>query len=50
MEFLGYRRQDGTAGTRNLVGIIPTVGCACDTARQIAESVDGCALFTHFQG
>jgi altronate dehydratase large subunit len=49
-EFLGYPRQDGTAGTRNYVGIIPTVGCACDTARQIAQSVDGCALFTHFQG
>jgi len=50
MEFLGYPRGNGTAGTRNCVGVIPTVGCACDTARQIAASVDGCALFSHFQG
>jgi len=50
MEFQGYPRADGTAGTRNYVGIIPTVGCSCDTARQIAQSVEGTALFTHFQG
>jgi len=50
MEFLGYPRADGTAGTRNYVGVIPTVGCSCDTARQIAQSVQGTALFTHFQG
>jgi len=50
MEFLGYPRPDGTAGTRNYVGIIPTVGCSCDTARLIAQAVEGTALFTHFQG
>jgi altronate dehydratase large subunit len=50
MDFLGYPRSDGRAGTRNYVGIIPTVGCSCDTARQIADSVDGCMLFSHFQG
>ena len=50
MEFFGYPRTNGTAGTRNLVGIIPTVGCACDTARQIAQGVEGTALFSHFQG
>ena len=50
MQFQGYPRSDGAAGTRNYVGIIPTVGCACDTARQIAQSVPGTALFTHFQG
>ena len=50
MEFYGYPREDGRAGTRNYVGIIPTVGCSCDTARQIAHSVRGTALFTHFQG
>ena len=50
MQFQGYPRSDGTAATRNYVGIIPTVGCSCDTARQIAQSVKGTALFTHFQG
>ena len=50
MHFLGYPRSNGRAGTRNYVGIIPTVGCSCDTARQIADSVDGCVLFSHFQG
>ena len=50
MEFLGYPRANDAAGTRNYVGVIPTVGCACDTARQIAQSVEGCALFSHFQG
>jgi len=50
MEFFGYPRSNGTAGTRNMVGIIPTVGCSCDTARQIAQGVEGTALFSHFQG
>ena len=50
MTFLGYPRPDGPAGTRNYVGIIPTVGCSCDTARQIAQTVQGTTLFTHFQG
>jgi len=50
MEFFGYPRPNGTAGTRNMVGIIPTVGCSCDTARQIAQGVEGTALFSHFQG
>jgi len=50
MEFYGYPRTNGTAGTRNLVGIIPTVGCACDTARLISQGVEGTALFSHFQG
>ena len=50
MQFLGYPRTDGTTGTRNYVGVIPTVGCSCDTARQIAQSVQGAVLFSHFQG
>ncbi|MCD6303202.1 MAG: UxaA family hydrolase [Anaerolineae bacterium] len=50
MDFLGYRRPNGRVGTRNYVGIIPTVGCSCDTARQIAGNVEGCVLFSHFQG
>jgi altronate hydrolase len=34
--FMGYRRADGRAGTRNTVVIIGTVNCAAHTVRQIA--------------
>jgi len=50
MSFWGYPRKDGSVGTRNYVAIIPTVVCACDTARQISENVRGTALFIHYQG
>ncbi|HEU5103119.1 MAG TPA: altronate dehydratase family protein [Roseiflexaceae bacterium] len=34
--FLGYRRADGRAGTRNTIAIIGTVNCSAHTLRQIA--------------
>jgi altronate hydrolase len=34
--FMGYRRVDGRAGTRNTIVIISTVNCAAHTVRQIA--------------
>ena len=37
-------------GTRNYVGVIPTVACSCDVARQISENVNGCIPFMHYQG
>jgi len=37
-------------GTRNYVGVIPTVACSCDVARQISENVNGCVPFIHYQG
>ena len=30
MNFKGYRRKDGCVGARNLVAVIPTVGCVND--------------------
>lgn len=47
MNFMGYRRACGRAGTRNLVAVIPTVFCANLVARRIAESVQGACAFPH---
>jgi altronate dehydratase large subunit len=50
MQFQGYRRADGQAGTRNYVGVISTVVCANEVAEDIARQVDGAVSFTHHQG
>ncbi|MFW6126480.1 MAG: UxaA family hydrolase [Chloroflexota bacterium] len=50
MSFWGYPRADGSVGTRNYVGIIPTVVCATATAVQISDSVKGTVPFVHHQG
>lgn len=34
--FQGYRRSNGTVGTRNQIWIIPTVGCVARTAQRLA--------------
>jgi len=41
MNFHGYRRADGRAGTRNLVLVIPSVGCSQSCARDIARGLKG---------
>ena len=50
MKFMGYRRSNGQVGTRNLVGIFATVGCANKVAHNIADKVPGTSAFTHQQG
>ena len=50
MSFLGYRRQNGSAGTRNYIGIISTVGCANDVTWWISQQVKGSTPFIHSQG
>ncbi|MGI6212434.1 MAG: UxaA family hydrolase [Anaerovoracaceae bacterium] len=53
--FRGYLREDGRAGVRNEIWIIPTVGCVNDVAKHLAEqnqdlvkgSVEGLYAFTH---
>ena len=53
--FKGYLRQDGRAGTRNEIWIIPTVGCVNDVAKKLADSnqdlvernVEGLHAFEH---
>ena len=36
--FLGYRRADGRAATRNYIGVLPTVNCSATVARLIAQA------------
>jgi altronate dehydratase large subunit len=39
MEFMGYEREDGRIGVRNHVLIMPTVACANETCRIMAENL-----------
>jgi len=61
VEFKGIVRPDGRVGTRNYIGIIPTVACAGTVCRLIAgdvskrypellQNVDGVAALTHEGG
>ncbi len=53
--FMGYRRADGRAATRNEIWIIPTVGCVNEVAHALADScqdlvqgsIDGIHYFPH---
>lgn len=62
-QWLGYRRADGRAATRNEIWILPTVGCVGLTAEQIARAaevrhaaliadgrIDGILAFAHPHG
>lgn len=57
--FLGYRREDGRAGTRNYIAVVAASNCAAHTAELIArsyddvalpEGVDGVVAFPHGEG
>ncbi|MEV6130548.1 altronate dehydratase family protein [Streptomyces violaceusniger] len=57
--FLGYRRADGRAATRNYIAVLPTVNCSATVARMIAQtansrvtvpSLDGVIALTHDLG
>ena len=56
--FMGFERDDGKAGIRNEIWIIPTVGCVNDVAKKLAAdnqdlvkgSVDGLYSFSHPYG
>jgi altronate dehydratase large subunit len=50
MEFMGYRRPDGSAGIRNHVLILPTVVCANRVARGVADNVAGAVWIEHQHG
>ena len=49
-EFMGYHRPDGRVGSRNLVGVIPSVTCANDVAQAIVTEVQGTVGYFHHQG
>jgi len=54
--FSGYLRDDGSAGVRNELWVIPTVGCVNGVARSLAQAatridgIDGVHAFTHPHG
>jgi altronate dehydratase large subunit len=50
MNFHGYRRADGRAGTRNLVLVIPSVGCSQSCARDIARGLKGAVYLPNILG
>jgi len=47
ISFLGFRRTDGSVGVRNHVVIMPTVYCANEPAKLIANRVEGAVALTH---
>ena len=50
MNFSGYRRKNGTVGTRNNVLIFPTVICASSVADMICRAVPGTIAVSHPHG
>lgn len=59
--FMGYKRANGKAGTRNYIAIITSVNCSATAARRIADAfgpeelaqypnVDGVVAFVHGTG
>lgn len=48
--FYGYRRANGTIGSRNLVAVIPSVICATDVAQAIVRQVQETVGYFHHQG
>ncbi len=59
--FMGFRRKNGTIGTRNFIAIVTSVNCSATAARMIAQAfgpeeladypnVDGVCAFVHGTG
>ncbi len=38
-QFMGYRRTNGSVGTRNYLGVLSSVNCSATVARYIAEAI-----------
>lgn len=50
MNFQGYRRAVGRAGTRNTILVIPSVGCSQEAARSIAQGLKGVVYLPNILG
>ncbi|CCU78946.1 Altronate hydrolase [Halanaerobium saccharolyticum subsp. saccharolyticum DSM 6643] len=50
MKFMGYKREDGSAGVRNFLVVIPSVFCANKVAEQIAANIEDAVSLTHSVG
>lgn len=48
--FEGYPRSNGSAGTRNYVGIVSSVICSSAVVREISDNVRGTVPFVHANG
>ncbi len=59
--FMGYKRENGSVGTRNYIAIVTSVNCSATAARRIADhftperlaefpNVDGVCAFVHGTG
>ena len=42
--FMGFRRDDGRVGVRNLEAVIPSCGCSLHAAKMIASQVPGAVV------
>ncbi len=50
LEFMGYKRPDGTVGVRNHVLIIPTCACSADVAVLIGRDLCGAVVLHNQNG
>ena len=48
--FMGYRRSNGSVGTRNHLVVIPSVFCANSTVEKIAAQIPGAVAMPHCVG
>ncbi|HUV24218.1 MAG TPA: UxaA family hydrolase [Methanomassiliicoccales archaeon] len=48
--FMGFERENGDAGLRNHIAILPSVVCANEVAKRIEERVENARAFLHHQG
>ncbi|GGB53108.1 carbohydrate hydrolase [Lentibacillus populi] len=48
--FEGFKRDDGTAGTRNYVGIVSSVICSSAVVHEISQKVSGTIPIVHANG
>jgi altronate hydrolase len=46
--FMGYRRPDGSAGTRNYIALCATVNCSATVIRHIADRVNRSGILAQF--
>ncbi len=46
--FMGYRRADGSAGTRNYIALLATVNCSATVVRRIADAVNHSGMLDEF--
>ena len=50
MEFFGYPRPDGKVGARNIVAILPSVGCVNNLCAHLEHMIRGTKAVRHDQG